>query len=226
MRILIVEDDAATRELLERRLREERFHADGVPDGQAAEARAEAGAFDAIVLDVVLPGHDGFAVCRRLRARGVDTPILLLTGRQTLDDRVRGLDAGADDYLAKPFAFEELLARLRALTRRGRTHQLSAVLRYGPVELDQHEKVVKVNEQVVMMTATEFRLLEYFLLRAEKPVTRDELARHVWGAAGCESNVIDVYVSYLRKKLRPAGRPLVCTVRNFGYTLTLDHARS
>jgi len=225
MRVLVVEDDPATRDLLERHLREEGVQVEAVADSQSAEASAATGVFDAIVLDVVLPGHDGFQVCRRLRTRNIDTPILLLTGRLALDDRVRGLDAGADDYLMKPYALEELLARLRAVTRRGRSRQFSAVLSYGPVELDQRDKVVKVNGEVVVLTVTEFRLLEYLLMRAEKPVTRDELARHVWGqASGPPSNVIDVYVSYLRKKLGPAGLSHLRTVRNVGYTLTGRYA--
>ena len=150
------------------------------------------------------------------RERGIQAQLV-----EGLDDRVRGLDAGADDYLMKPYALEELLARLRAVTRRGRSRQYSAVLSYGPVELDQRDKVVKVNGEPIVLTATEFRLLEYLLLRAEKPVPRDELARHVWGgAAGLTSNVVDVYISYLRKKLKGAGVPLVRTVRNVGYILT------
>jgi two-component system OmpR family response regulator len=221
LRVLVVEDDPATRDLLVRRLEEELFRTDAVADGLEAEARADAGTFDVIVLDVVLPGHDGFSVCRRLRTRGVDTPILMLTGRQALHDRVRGLDVGADDFLAKPFAFEELLARLRALTRRGRTRTLDAVLRLGALELDQHTRVVKLNDAVVTVTATEYRLLEFLLLHAEAPVARGELAGHVWGdRADRQSNVIDVYISYLRKKLKPAGSPVIRTVRNFGYTLT------
>lgn len=221
MRVLIVEDDQATRDVLERGLKEELFCVEAVADGDAAEASARAGAFDAIVLDVMLPDHDGFAVCRRLRTRGVDTPIMMLTGRHGLPDRVRGLDAGADDYLAKPFAFEELVARLRALTRRGRTRQLDAQLSYGPITLDQHSRIVRVNGDAVLLTATEFRLLEHLLRRAEGPVSRGELARHVWGDAAPQSNVIDVYVGHLRRKLGPAGR-LLRTVRLAGYTLTKD----
>ena len=132
VRVLIAEDDARTRALLERGLREELFRVETAGDATSAEAHAIEGVFDAIVLDVQLPDHDGFIVCRRLRSRGIDTPILLLTGRGGVKDRVRGLDAGADDYLAKPFAFEELVARLRAVTRRGRTRQLETVLSYGP----------------------------------------------------------------------------------------------
>ena len=225
MRVLIVEDDPATRDLLERHLREQGIQVEAVADSQSGEASAATEVFDAIVLDVVLPGHDGFQVCRRLRARNIDTPILLLTGRLALDDRVRGLDAGADDYLVKPFALEELLARLRAVTRRGRSRQFTSVLSYGPVELDQNEKAVRVNGEAVTLTLTEFRLLEYLLLRAEKPVAREELARHVWGqTSGAPSNVVDVYISYLRKKLGPAGSALLRTVRNVGYTVTGRYA--
>ncbi len=220
MRVLIVEDDRATREMLDRGLQEELFRVDAVADGVTAEERALPDAYDAIVLDVMLPDVDGFELCRRLRKRGIDTPILLLTGRNAVDDRVLGLETGADDYLEKPFAFRELIARLRALTRRGRSRHLSTVLSYGPIELDQRDRVLRLNGAVVVMTATEFRLLEYFLLRAEALVTREELARHVWaGAVDQQSNIVDVYVGYLRKKLRAAGVPLLRTVRGVGYTL-------
>lgn len=220
MRLLIVEDEPATRELLERGLREELFHVHAVGDATSAEARALAGGFDAIVLDVILPDRDGFMVCRRLRARGLDTPILLLTGRQGLRDRVRGLDVGADDYLCKPFAFEELLARLRAVTRRGRSCHLDAALSCGSIELDQQTRRVTVDGAAVLLRKTEFRLLQFLLLHAEKPVSRDDLAQHVWDSADkIASNVIDAYVSYLRKRLGPAGA-LIRTVRGVGYALT------
>ena len=224
MRVLIVEDEAVTRGLLERGLREELIHVVGVADGTSAEFHAAAGDFDAIVLDVVLPDHDGFTVCRRLRTRGIDTPILLLTGRSGLADRVRGLDLGADDYIAKPFEFEELLARLRAVTRRGRSRHLGAVLAYGSIELDQHGHRVTVDKKSIVLSRTEFRLLEYLLRRAERLVARDELARHVWDADEHPgSNVIDVYVSYLRKKLGPAGA-LIRTVRGCGYVIAKNGA--
>jgi two-component system OmpR family response regulator len=220
VRVLVVEDEPRTRGLLERALREELFHVDGVGDADTAEAHAAAGGFDAIVLDVMLPDRDGFTVCRRLRTRGIDTPILLLTGRNGLKDRVSGLDAGADDYLAKPFAFEELLARLRALTRRGRSCHLQAVLACGQIELDQKTREVRVHGTPVVLSLTEFRLLRYLLLRAGAPVSREDLAKHVWDAderAG--SNVIDVYISYLRRILG-AGEASIRTVRGLGYMLT------
>jgi two-component system OmpR family response regulator len=226
VRVLVVEDEAGTRGLLERGLREELFHVEGVADATAAESSAVGGGFDAIILDVMLPDRDGFSVCRRLRTRGVDTPILLLTGRNNLADRVRGLDVGADDYLAKPFAFEELLARLRAVTRRGRSRHLQAVLSYGPIELDQHARRVTVDGQPVVLSNTEFRLLHYLLVHAETAVSRDELTLHVWDAdEGGRSNVIDVYISYLRKLLGPAG-PLIRTVRGFGYALSAGQRRT
>ena len=219
MRVLIVDDDPRTRELLERGLKEELFRVDTVADGTAAEERAITNGFDAIVLDVILPGDDGFAVCRRLRTRGVDTPILMLTGRHGVGDRVRGLDAGADDYLAKPFAFGELIARLRAVTRRGRTRTLHAILSYGPIEFDQRDHTVTVSGAPIELSATELRLLEFLLLRAERLVKPEELAEHVWGSSfNSESNVIAVYISYLRKKLSSAGS-LVRTVRRRGYML-------
>ncbi|MFA5910620.1 MAG: response regulator transcription factor [Vicinamibacterales bacterium] len=221
MRVLIVEDNPATRDTLTRGLVEELFHVDAVASGAAAEARVQESAFDVIVLDVILPDHDGFTVCRRLRARGVDTPILLLTGRHALDDRVRGLDAGGDDYLAKPFAFRELLARIRALTRRGRAAHAGVTLAHGPIELDQRDHVVRRHGKIVDLTATEFRLLQYLMLRPEAVISRDELARHVWAdSIDPHSNVIDVYIGYLRKKLGEDGFGVVRTVRRSGYSLT------
>jgi len=220
VRVLVVEDEAATRDLLERGLREELFQVEAVGDATSAESRACAGGFDAIVLDVCLPDHDGFTLCRRLRARGVDTPVLLLTGRSGLADRVRGLDVGGDDYLAKPFAFEELFARLRAVTRRGRSRHLGGVLSCGSIELDQHTRHVTVDGRPVFLSHTEFRLLEYLMRRADDTVSRDDLAMYVWdGNEDPRSNVMDVYVSYLRKKLGP-GAGLIRTVRGMGYTIT------
>jgi DNA-binding response OmpR family regulator len=202
-------------------LKEELFSVDAVADAESAAARASADVYDAIVIDVMLPDHDGFALCRRLRTRGIDTPILFLSGRHGLADRVKGLDGGADDYLAKPFAFEELLARLRAITRRGRSRHLDAVLSYGPIQLDPRARQVTVDRAPVLLSRTEYCLLQYLLIRADQTVTRDALAQHVWGATDDHtgSNVIDVYISHLRKRLGSAG-PLIRTVRRVGYSLT------
>jgi DNA-binding response OmpR family regulator len=219
MRVLLVEDDPTISRFLVKGLREEQHLVDLVEDGPAAEAAALDGTYDVILLDLMLPGIDGFAVCERLRAGGVDTPILVITARDAVGDRVRGLDTGADDYLVKPFAFDELLARLRALGRRGRGRQLTATLRYGPIALDQHDHQVHVDGRPVPLTATEYRLLEYFLRRAESIVTRDQLADHVWGGDYDPfSNVADVYIGYLRRKLGPAA-VYIQTVRGLGYML-------
>ncbi len=221
MRLLLVEDDPKISRFLVKGLREEQYLVDLVEDGLEAEARAADDEYDAILLDVMLPGLDGFEVCRRLRAQGIDTPVLVITARDAVADRVAGLDAGADDYLVKPFAFDELLARLRALGRRGRTRHLSVVLQYGPVAVDPRDHTVTVDSTPVDLTATEFRLLEYLVRRAESIVSRDQLAEHVWGGEYDPfSNVADVYIGYLRKKLQAHWPvPLIHTVRGLGYML-------
>jgi DNA-binding response OmpR family regulator len=222
MRLLVVEDDPTISHFLVKGLREDQHLVDLAEDGEAGEAQALAGEYDAILLDVMLPGQDGFEVCRRLRAQGVDTPILMVTARDTVGDRVRGLDTGADDYLLKPFAFDEVVARLRALTRRGRTASLSSVLQAGPLTLDQEAHQAAVGGVAVPLTATEYRLLEYLMRRAGTIVSRDQLAEHVWGGEydPC-SNLADVYVGYLRRKL--AGTPAadrIRTIRGLGYMLS------
>jgi DNA-binding response OmpR family regulator len=220
--VLVVEDDPAISHFVVRGLREEHYRVDLAEDGVTAEQMAGDGSYDAIVLDVLLPGLDGFSLCRRLRGDGVDTPVLMLTARDAVPDRVRGLDAGADDYLVKPFAFDELLARLRALMRRGRTRQLDASLAYGPLAIDTTTHLVNAAGRQIDLSATEYRLLEYLLKHAEAIVSRDQLAEHVWGSDYDPfSNVADVYVGYLRRKLRSAGivRPLIHTIRGMGYML-------
>jgi two-component system response regulator MprA len=221
VRILVVEDDPAISRFVVRGLREEHYRVDLAEDGPAAERMASDQAYDAIVLDVLLPGIDGFEVCRRLRQLGVDTPVLMLTARDAVADRIHGLDAGADDYVVKPFAFDELLARLRALTRRGRSRQLDATLGYGPVALDSVTHVVTVGGRPVDLSATEYRLLEFLLRRAETIVSREQLAEHVWGDDYDPfSNLADVYIGYLRRKLRAAGADsLIHTIRGMGYML-------
>ena len=220
--MLVVEDDPAISHFVVRGLREEQYRVDLAEDGLTAEHMAGEGCYDAIVLDVLLPGMDGFSLCRRLRGDGVDTPVLMLTARDAVSDRVHGLDVGADDYLVKPFAFDELLARLRALMRRGRTSQLDASLAYGPLVMDTTTRIVNAADQRIDLSATEYRLLEYLLKHAEAIVSRDQLAEHVWGSDYDPfSNVADVYVGYLRRKLRAAGieRPLIHTIRGMGYML-------
>ena len=221
MRLLLVEDDPKISHFLLKGLREEGHLVDLVEDGHAAIAQAGIETYDVVVLDLMLPGVDGLEVCRTLRARGEDVPILIVTARDGVPDRVRGLDVGADDSLPKPFAFDELLARLRALTRRGRTPHLSAVLRHGPLAVDTIAHAATVDGRSVALTATEYRLLEFLVRRAGTIVSREQLGEHVWGGdADPFSNVSDVYVGYLRRKLAAAGAPpLIRTVRGLGYML-------
>ncbi|MEQ1896841.1 MAG: response regulator transcription factor [Vicinamibacterales bacterium] len=222
MRILVVEDDPAISGFLARGLSEEHYRVDLAEDGPGAEQMVRDAPYDAIVLDIQLPGLDGLELCRRLRADGVVTPVLMLTARDAVPDRIKGLDAGADDYLVKPFAFDELLARLRALTRRGPGRQLDTVLRCGPIELDTEAHLVRVSGRPVALSATEYRLLDHLLRHAETIVSRDQLGDRVWGGdVDMASNVVDVYIGYLRRKLRSAGLqdPVIHTVRGMGYLL-------
>lgn len=221
MHLLLVEDDPKISRFLLKGLREDQHLVDLVEDGPAAIEQAGASDYDAIVLDIMLPGCDGFEVCRQLRGQGVDTPVLVISARDAVADRVAGLDCGADDYLVKPFAFDELLARLRALGRRGRTRQLSGLLTYGPLTVDPVAHQVSAGGQVLSLTATEYRLLEFLVRRAEAIVSRDQLAEHVWGGDYDPfSNVADVYVGYVRRKLQAAvPQALIHTVRGLGYML-------
>ncbi|MGE3955166.1 MAG: response regulator transcription factor [Vicinamibacterales bacterium] len=223
MHILVVEDDPTISRFLLRGLREENHVVDLAEEADAAEQLAADAEYDAILLDVMLPGDaDGFTLCQRLREAGIDTPILMLTARDGVGDRVHGLDLGADDYLTKPFAFDELLARLRALTRRGRSKHVSATLSYGPLVMDLEGHRVTASRQEVHLSATEYRLLEFLMRRAETIVSRTQLAEHVWGNEYDPfSNVADVYIGYLRRKLTAAGVPgtLIQTIRGLGYML-------
>ena len=221
MRILVVEDDPEISRFLVRGLTEEHHSVVLRTDGHHVAELAAADEFDAIVLDIMLPGPDGFAVCRAVRDAGIDTPIIMVTARDDVRDRVMGLDDGADDYLTKPFAFDELLARLRALARRGRTRHLTHLLQYGPLAVDPVAHTVTVDGQVLPLTATEYRLAEFLVRRAEAIVTRDQLAQHVWGGDYDPlSNNADVYVGYLRRKLQSlTSAPLIHTVRGLGYML-------
>jgi DNA-binding response OmpR family regulator len=221
VRILLVEDDPAISHFLVKGLTEERHVVDLVEDGLIAEERAYSQDYDVIVLDLMLPGLNGIDVCRRLRSQSVDTPILMLTAREDTVDRIAGLDSGADDYLTKPFSFDELLARMRAIVRRGRTKALSAVLRYGPIELEARDHTVRVGGHRLDLTATEYRLLEQLMHRAEAVVSREQLADRVWGRdLDPASNVVEVYVGYLRRKLQTLhDAPLIHTLRGLGYML-------
>jgi two-component system, OmpR family, response regulator MprA len=213
--VLVVEDDAPVRRMLERTLSAEGYTVVAVPDGGTALARVEAEAPDAIVLDVAMPGIDGLTVARRLRSQGVLTPILMLTARDGVRDRVAGLDAGADDYLVKPFALSELTARVRALLRRMRPAEVYA---HGELVLDPALRIVERNGRSIQLTAREADLLELLMRRPGRVVTRRAALASVWAdGRGASDNVVDRYVAYLRQKL---GDPsLIHTVRGSGYVL-------
>src|SRR5215207_1071547 len=221
MRILVVDDEPAVRAAVDRALRLDGHEVALAADGRAALDALAAGAPDALVLDLLMPRVDGLEVCRRLRAAGDRTPVLLLTARAAVSDRVRGLDAGADDYLVKPFALEELLARLRALLRRGGGAGEQELLRFADIELRPLEHTVRRGRRAVDLTRTEFLLLELFLRHPRQVLTRSQIFERVWGYDfGESSNSLEVYVSYLRRKLEAAGEArLLQTVRGVGYVL-------
>ena len=219
-RILIVEDDRRIRDLLRRGLIFEGYTIDVAEDGETALRNVRDALPDAVILDLMLPGMDGLEVCRRLRSASA-LPILMLTARDSVPDRVTGLDAGADDYMVKPFAFDELLARLRALFRRHRMESSPEVFRYADLVLNPRTRQVFRSEQEIQLTAKEFDLLELFLRHPNQVLTREMIYEHIWNYDfGGESNIIEVYVRYLRTKLEVDDKPrLIQTVRGVGYAL-------
>ena len=223
MRALVVEDEPKMAALIRRGLVEEGYAADIARTGEDALWMARATPYDAIVLDLMLPGRDGVEVCRDLREGGVWSPILMLTARDGVDDRVAGLDSGADDYLTKPFSFAELLARLRALARRGPSER-PVVLEVGTLRLDPASRQAWRNAVEIELSAKEFALLETFMRRAGDVLSRLDLLDHAWDYAyENRSNVVDVYVRYLREKIdRPFGLESIETVRGAGYRLRDD----
>ena len=220
MRILVVEDEHRLATVLAQGLTEQGYAVDLAHDGEAGLGLAELEPYDLLVLDVMLPGLDGYTLCRRLRARGRHMPVLLLTARDAVDDRVTGLDSGADDYLTKPFAFRELLARIRALLRRdGRSRE--AVLRAGDLTLNPATREVRRGGRAIELTSKEYGVLEYLLHHPNRVLTRTQIAEHVWDYDFVAmSNVIDVYIRSLRRKLGDDDGPrLLHTVRGAGYQL-------
>jgi two-component system, OmpR family, response regulator len=223
MRVLIVEDEVKMASLIRRGLREEGMAADVAIKGEDALWMAGSTSYDAIVLDVMLPGINGFDVCRRLREEGVWAPVLMLTARDGMEDRVAGLDGGADDYLTKPFSFAELLARLRALVRRGSVER-PTVVTVGDLHLDPAARTVRRGDTDISLSAKEFALLETFMRRPGAVLDRLQLLEHAWDYEyENRSNVVDVYVRYLRQKIdRPFGVESIETVRGAGYRLRAD----
>lgn len=223
MRILVIEDDQSLNRIVSKHLREEGYAVDSCARGDDGLDYIEGTAYDLIVLDWMLPGLDGISLLRRARARGCLSPVLLLTARDAVDDRVAGLDAGADDYLVKPFAFDELLARVRALLRRrGMVKQSRLVL--DDLTLDTATHSVSRAGQKIALTSREYALLEYLLRNQGIVLTRSQIADHVWNYDfDYDSNIVDVYIRYLRKKIdRDFAHPLIHTVRGFGYVMRRD----
>ena len=218
MRILLIEDDEQIASFMRRGLREEFYTVDLAGDGAAGLEYARAAPYDAIILDVRLPVLDGFSVCAELRARGDQTPVLMVTARDAVDDRVAGLNAGADDYLIKPFAFKELLARVRALTRRPPVLQ-DATLRLDNLELDTRTHQAQRSGQPIALSAREYQLLEFMMRHPGQVLTRSQISDQVWGLDGdVRSNVVDVYIRFLRRKVDESFEPkLIHAVRGVGY---------
>jgi two-component system response regulator MprA len=221
MKILVVDDERAVRDSLRRALELEGYDVELAADGEEALERLSSnGEPDAVILDILMPKMDGLEVCRRLRREGHRLPVLMLTARDEVENRVSGLDAGADDYVTKPFALEELLARMRALLRRTSSGS-GEVLRFADLELDPGTREVRRDGEPIELTRTEFSLLELFLLNPRQVLTRSVIFERVWGYDfGFSSNSLDVYIGYLRRKTEAGGRPrLIQTVRGVGYAL-------
>ncbi len=224
-KVLVVEDSAKMAALLRRGLQAEGYSVDVATNGADGVWMATGRPTDVVVLDVMLPDLDGFDVIRQIRAAGTWTPVLMLTARKSLDDRVHGLDVGADDYLTKPFAFTELAARLRALVRRGPSER-PPILRVGDLSLDPATRIVSRAETQVALTPKEFSVLEFLMRHPAEVVTRMQLLDHCWDFSyDGSSNVVDVYVNYLRDKIdRPFGRSSIVTIRGAGYRLVAERS--
>jgi DNA-binding response OmpR family regulator len=223
MRVLLVEDEHKISAYVKRSLEEAGYAVDAVFTGRDALDWTEATSYDLIILDVMLPIMDGLTVCRELRQRGNNTPVLMLTARDAIDDRVNGLDAGADDYLIKPFAMKELLARLRALSRRPSDQPRSPILSFADLSLDSRTHQVQRGGRLIPLASKEFSILECLLREPERALTRAQIAEHVWNYETFnQSNVVDVYIRNLRRKVdEPFEKKLIQTVRGVGYRLSL-----
>ena len=220
MRILLVEDEKKIANFIERGLKEEHYTVDVACDGEQGLLLAEINPYDLIILDIMLPRKDGISVCKELRAKRIETPVLLLTARDAVKDKILGLNSGSDDYLTKPFAFEELLARVRALLRRRKIDK-NTVLKIADLELDQVTHKVKRADREIILTSKEYALLEYLMLNSNQVVTRTMISEHVWNEDfDSFTNIIDVYIKYLRDKIdKDFKKQLIYTIRGTGYIL-------
>lgn len=223
MKILVVEDEKKLAKFIQQGLLEEHYTVDVAHDGPQGESLAVTGEHDLLILDILLPKKDGIAVLRDLRTRGMTLPVLLLTAKDSTEDKVEGLDSGADDYLTKPFALEELLARVRSLLRRGQSDK-PTVLRIGDLQLDTVAHKAKRSEKVIELTGKEYALLEYFMRNANRVLTRTTISEHIWNYNfDTGTNVVDVYINHLRSKIDDGFEPkLLQTVRGVGYMLKAE----
>jgi two-component system, OmpR family, response regulator CiaR len=221
MRILVVEDDLPLRRIITTILKEEQYEVDQAENGEDGYFMASSTEYDLITLDIMLPKMDGFTLIRQLRSEGVQTPVLFLSAKDRIEDRVKGLDFGADDYIVKPFATEELLARVRSLLRRAGKTGLEGKIAYGPILLDTNQHEGFIQQEVLKLTIKEYELLFYLIQNKEQILTRDQIFQRVWGIESETTDaIVDLYIHYLRKKLAPFGyEQFIRTVRGVGYML-------
>ncbi len=220
MKILVIEDSKKISSFIKSGLKSEGYTVDAAFDGEEGLFMAQEGEYDIIILDIMLPKMDGLSLCKKLRDEGHKSPIIMLTAKDTVDDRVKGLDAGADDYITKPFSFEELLARVRALTRRARGHE-GKMLKVGELKLDVESFSAERDGKNIVLSGTEFKLLKYLMENAPKTLSKTRILENVWGYDfSPESNIVDVYIKYLRNKIdKGHKKPLIQTVHGIGYKI-------
>ncbi len=226
MRLLLIEDEAKVANFISRGLQEEGYEVDVAYDGRAGLEKVNEGTHDAVLLDLMIPEIEGLEVLKSMRSRGLDTPVLIITAKSSKEDVVRGLDSGSDDYLTKPFSFEELLARLRALLRRSRKSD-DHFLVYKDVTLNPYTRKLTLREREVELTEKEFLIMEFMLRNSEKPLTRREIAEYVWQSQSDSTNIVDVYVNFLRKKMESLSPDkYIHTVRGTGYILKVEDEKA
>lgn len=226
MKVLLVEDETKVAHFISKGLEEEGYSVDVAYDGKKGLDFVTASAYDIVLLDLMIPEIDGLELLKRMRASGIDTPVLIITAKSSKEDVVKGLDTGSDDYLTKPFSFDELLARIRALLRRSRkTEQL--LLEYRDITLNPYTRRLNIASKEVELTEKEFLIMEYLLKNSEKPLTRKEIAEYVWQNQDDSSNIVDVYVNFLRKKIESISeKKYIHTVRGIGYTFKEDNEKN
>jgi len=226
MKVLLVEDESKVANFVSRGLQEEGYAVDTAPDGKKGLEYINESAYDIILLDLMIPEIDGLEVLRRMRAGGIETPVLIITAKSSKEDVVKGLDSGSDDYLTKPFSFDELLARMRALLRRKKA-SAPLTLEYRDVKLDPYYRKLAMGSKEVELTEKEFLIMEYMLKNAEKPITRKEIAEYAWESQDDSSNIVDVYINFLRKKMESlSSKKYIHTMRGVGYILKEDHEKN